>query len=83
MEAIRRAYDTAHTRFFFKQWGGVQKTKHGRTLNGRTYDEMPARSPTHIPSRTERLGLLRSMARLRDGWPEAPLVQLEPRQVVA
>ena len=83
VEAIRRACDTAHTRFFFKQWGGVQKTKHGRTLNGRTYDEMPARSPTHIPSRTERLGLLRSMARLRDGWPEAPLVQLEPRQVVA
>jgi protein gp37 len=27
--------------FFFKQWGGVQKAKKGRTLNGRTYDEMP------------------------------------------
>ena len=22
--------------FFFKQWGGVQKSKFGRTLNGRT-----------------------------------------------
>ncbi len=28
-------------RFFFKQWGGVQKKKAGRTLNNRTYDELP------------------------------------------
>jgi protein gp37 len=28
--------------FFFKQWGGRSKKKNGRTLNGRTYDEMPA-----------------------------------------
>lgn len=27
--------------FFFKQWGGVQKHKTGRKLDGRTYDEMP------------------------------------------
>ncbi len=27
--------------FFFKQWGGVQKHRNGRELNGRTYDEMP------------------------------------------
>ena len=27
--------------FFFKQWGGVNKKKTGRLLNGRTYDEMP------------------------------------------
>lgn len=29
--------------FFFKQWGGVRKHEAGRTLLGRTYDEMPAR----------------------------------------
>lgn len=28
--------------FFFKQWGGVQKSKTGRELDGRTWDEMPA-----------------------------------------
>lgn len=28
--------------FFFKQWGGVNKKKAGRTLDGRVYDEMPA-----------------------------------------
>ena len=27
--------------FFFKQWGGTNKKKSGRVLNGRTYDEMP------------------------------------------
>jgi protein gp37 len=27
--------------FFFKQWGGTNKKKAGRLLNGRTYDEMP------------------------------------------
>jgi protein gp37 len=32
--------------FFFKQWGGVQKKKAGRTLEGRTWDEMPA--PTQL-----------------------------------
>jgi protein gp37 len=28
--------------FFFKQWGGVQKKKAGRDLEGRTWDQMPA-----------------------------------------
>lgn len=27
--------------FFFKQWGGVQKSKTGRVLDGRTWDEYP------------------------------------------
>ena len=28
--------------FFFKQWGGVNKKRTGRTLDGRTWNEMPA-----------------------------------------
>jgi len=28
--------------FFFKQWGGQNKKKAGRQLEGRTWDEMPA-----------------------------------------
>jgi protein gp37 len=27
--------------FFFKQWGGFNKKKNGRDLNGKTYSEMP------------------------------------------
>jgi protein gp37 len=30
--------------FFFKQWGGVRKKKHGRELDGRVYDEYPRRA---------------------------------------
>jgi protein gp37 len=29
--------------FFFKQWGGVQKKRTGRLLDGRAWDEMPSR----------------------------------------
>jgi protein gp37 len=29
--------------FFFKQWGGRNKKAAGRTLHGKTYDEMPNR----------------------------------------
>lgn len=28
--------------FFFKQWGGVHKARNGRTLQGRTWDQIPA-----------------------------------------
>jgi protein gp37 len=32
----------ARVAFFFKQWGGTNKKKTGRELDGRTWDEMPA-----------------------------------------
>jgi protein gp37 len=38
IEAMCRRSGTA---FFFKQWGGKNKKAAGRTLHGRTYDEMP------------------------------------------
>lgn len=31
----------ARVPFFFKQWGGVHKSRRGRTLDGRTWDELP------------------------------------------
>jgi protein gp37 len=33
--------------FFFKQWGGVNKKKTGRLLDGRTWDEMPEITKTY------------------------------------
>ncbi len=38
---IRDQCLAARVPFFFKQWGGVQKKRAGRTLEGRTWDEMP------------------------------------------
>lgn len=34
--------------FFFKQWGGVNKKKSGRLLEGRTWDGMPSSAPNQI-----------------------------------
>lgn len=39
--SIRDQCRLAGTAFFFKQWGGVFKSRAGRELDGRTWDEMP------------------------------------------
>jgi len=41
VEDIQDACVKHGTAFFFKQWGGVNKKKTGRELNGRTWDEYP------------------------------------------
>jgi protein gp37 len=41
---IREQCRRAGVPFFFKQWGGVNKKKTGRQLDGRTWDEMPKQS---------------------------------------
>ena len=38
---VRGQCTSANVAFFFKQWGGVQKKRNGRELEGRTWDEMP------------------------------------------
>ncbi|HFA50120.1 MAG TPA: phage Gp37/Gp68 family protein, partial [Bacteroidetes bacterium] len=43
VEDIRKKCKANGTAFFFKQWGGTNKKKAGRLLNGKTYSEMPHR----------------------------------------
>lgn len=38
---IMEQCEKSGTKFFFKQWGGTNKKKSGRLLNGKTYDDMP------------------------------------------
>ncbi|NVJ46754.1 MAG: phage Gp37/Gp68 family protein [Cytophagia bacterium] len=38
---IQEQCQKSEVAFFFKQWGGKNKKKAGRILNGQTYDEMP------------------------------------------
>lgn len=38
---IRDQCRMANVPFFFKQWGGFNKKKNGRLLNGKTWDELP------------------------------------------
>jgi protein gp37 len=41
--ALRDQCKKGRVPFFFKQWGGVRKATTGRHLEGKTYDEFPAR----------------------------------------
>lgn len=38
---IMKQCEDKDVKFFFKQWGGTNKKKNGRTLNGKIYSEMP------------------------------------------
>jgi len=76
VNAIRNRCRESKTAFFFKQWGGVQKGKYGRTLNGRTYDEMPRQRTVPMPSRADRRALARELTPLTHQWTSAPLVRL-------
>jgi protein gp37 len=50
--------------FFFKQWGGVQKKRTGRLLNGRTYDEFPLIERATIPDLRTRSTLVAQLGSL-------------------
>jgi len=45
---IRMQCQNADVPFFFKQWGGVNKKKTGRLLDGRIYDAMPRITAAYI-----------------------------------
>lgn len=45
---IRNQCRTAGVPFFFKQWGGANKKKNGRMLEGRTWDQMPVKPKTQM-----------------------------------
>jgi protein gp37 len=55
--AIQRRCAAASVPFFFKQWGGVNKKRAGRQLDGRTYGELP-RNATVRPEQAHSLVVL-------------------------
>lgn len=60
--SIRDQCRKAKVAFFFKQWGGVNKSKNGRELAGRTYDALPERIEPTLPKRRERERLILEFA---------------------
>jgi len=63
--------------FFFKQWGGVRKARHGRLLDGRIYDEYPERVVRVVPDRSRCAALAGEWLAGSDGVAGSrPLVQL-------
>jgi protein gp37 len=55
--SVRDQCGQAGVPFFFKQWGGVRKSKAGRKLDKKTYDEFPERIQYPILGREECLAL--------------------------
>ena len=49
VRSLRDQCDAAGVPFFFKQWGGVRKGRHGRELDGQTYDAYPPRRAAPAP----------------------------------
>lgn len=47
---IHKQCQNAQVPFFFKQWGGTNKKRAGRELEGRTWDEMPTTYQSPRPS---------------------------------
>jgi protein gp37 len=77
VERVLRLCKEQGVLFFFKQWGGVHKSKTGRLLNGRTHDDMPERIVASIPPRKTRLASRDAWIRKAARWQNvAPLVTL-------
>lgn len=64
---IRDQCVVAGVPFFFKQWGGVQKKRHGRELDGRTWDEFPPH-PSRGRSRSNRAPAAHTGRRGENRW---------------
>ncbi len=56
--SIRDQCERARVPFFFKQWGGVRKSKAGRELDGKTYDDLPARVELPVMDNGSRLAAI-------------------------
>ncbi len=61
--------------FFFKQWGGVHKSTTGRSLNGRTYDEMPSLQASPIPTRKLRVSAASAWDNRAKYWLSPPTTE--------
>jgi protein gp37 len=54
IRSIRDQCRMAKVPFFFKQWGGVNKKRNGRELDGRTHDQRPER-PLRVESSVDKI----------------------------
>jgi protein gp37 len=62
--SIRDQCEQAGVPFFFKQWGGVRKSKTGRELDGRTYDRLPERVQFPVIEHSRRMAAIAEFERL-------------------
>jgi protein gp37 len=58
VRSIRDQCRRARIPFFFKQWGGVRKREHGRTLDGAIHNEFPSFRRAPVPKLKDRRRLV-------------------------
>jgi|SRR5579862_1452363 len=71
--SLRNQCRAQRVKFFFKQWGGVRKSLNGRRLDGRTYDEFPARTANSVIPESD---CIRLASEIETGYLATNLVQL-------
>jgi protein gp37 len=72
VERILKLCRSQNVDFFFKQWGGVHKSKTGRSLHGKTYDEMPQLTAADIPERKVRVSAASAWQNRAKYWLSPP-----------
>jgi len=72
VERILKLCRSQKVDFFFKQWGGVRKSKTGRSLHGKTYDEMPELTAADIPERKVRVSAASAWQNRAKYWLSPP-----------
>ncbi len=78
--SIRDQCERAQIPFFFKQWGGVRKSKAGRELDGKTYDGVPRREQMPVLEQPMRLAAIAEFERLYQRAETAAEPSLLPAQ---
>lgn len=66
--SIRDQCKRSRVAFFFKQWGGTRKSRTGRELEGRTYDEYPSQSGYPVAPEEQRLQYLEAAENRSAVW---------------
>src|SRR4051794_18375847 len=70
--SLRDQCERAQVPFFFKQWGGVRKSRAGRELDGKTYDGLPGRVSLPVLDNPGRQAAIAEVAALYRLGPAAP-----------
>jgi hypothetical protein len=81
--SIKAQCERAQVPFFFKQWGGVRKSKAGRAIDGKTYDGLPQRVPFPVLADSRRTAAIAEFERLHVPAKAASIPSLFPEPEVA
>ena len=65
--SLRKQCKAARVPFFFKQWGGVQKSRTGRALEGRIHNALPELVQLELPQRATRMTAIAGFERRYSG----------------